>query len=361
MPDSAAAPMASSAVPTPAEPTSALPRSKTSTNAPASTSTANNATHDAPAPPTAHDRSAHQQAETFLRTASNPDFKHPDHVIPRRNYSGFTDLIIVCCHAIYLPSAETSNFPLHSPLDERNWLLAPFQRSNATTGKPGEHETFLLHAQAGVNALTISPDNYDLETNLLVFSGGATQKPKTDMTEARSYYHAALAAELSAGNLGGGRTHGLFTRGRILLEEHATDTLQNVLFSILLFRRTVGTYPKKIRVVTHAFKSKRVLELHAPALRWPEERIIVQGIDPVMGVRELDEALEGEEAEGYAAWDEDAFGVGERLRSKRVKRGWDEGVVDEMMEGVEESVKGIFKGEVRERLPWEDAEAEEKV
>jgi hypothetical protein len=28
---------------------------------------------------------------------------------------------------------------------------------------------------------------------------------------------------------------------------------------------------------------------------------------------------------------------------------------------VEESVKGIFKGEVRERLPWEDAEAEEKV
>jgi hypothetical protein len=353
MPDSAAAPMASSAVPTPAAPTSALPRSKTSTNAPAPTNTANTANT------TDHDPSAHQQAEIFLRSASNPDFTHPDHVIPRRNYSGFTDLIIVCCHAIYLPSAETPNFPLHSPLDERNWLLAPFQKSNAQTGKPGEHETFLLHAQAGVSALTVSPDNYDLEKNLLVFSGGSTQRGKTDMSEARSYYHAALAAELAAGNLGGGRTHGLFTRGRILLEEHATDTLQNIFFSLLLFRRTVGAYPRNIRVVTHAFKSKRILELHAPALRWPEARITVQGIDPVMGVRELDEALEGEEAEGYAAWDEDAYGVGSRLSSKRVKRGWDESVLGEITEGLEDSVMGILKGEVKGRLPWEENEVPE--
>jgi hypothetical protein len=208
-------------------------------------------------------------------------------VIPRRNYSGFEDLIIVCCHAIYLPDAEEHDFPLRSPQNESNWLLAPFQKSNTDTGKPGEHSTFVAHAQAGVDALIISPDNVDLETNLLIFSGGATKRPKIDMSEARSYYHAALAQELAEGHYGGGKTHRLFSKGRILLEESATDSFQNLLFSILLFRRTTGSYPRQIRIITHAFKTKRFLELHAPAIRWPQNRIQVQGIDPVMSVRNI--------------------------------------------------------------------------
>jgi hypothetical protein len=330
--------------------TSALPRSKTSATASTNTATA-----------TSHHDSAHQQAETFLRSAGNPDFIHPDHVIPRRNYSGFQDLIIVCCHAIYLPDAETHNFPLRSPHDERNWLLAPFQKSNPKTGKPGEHSTFLAHAQAGVNALTISPDNADLEKNILIFSGGATQPSKTSLSEARSYYHAALAAELAANYLGGGRTHALFTRGRILLEEYATDSLQNILFSILLFRRTVGQYPRNIRVITHAFKTKRVLELHAPALRWPTERFQVQGIDPVMSSQELDETLEGEEEEGYALWDQDPLGMGERLSNKRAKRGWNASVVDVLVEGLEDGIRGFLQGLVPNRLPWEEERGRQDI
>jgi hypothetical protein len=325
---------------------SALPKSKTgasaSTESPSTTTGA-----------TSHDESAHQQAEDALPGADNPDFFHPDHAEKRLNYSGFEDLVIVCCHAIYVPDAEDHDFPLHSPQDEENWLLAPFQKSNSETGKPGEQTAFVAHAKAGLAALTVRPDNADLEKNLLVFSGAATKRSTTAKSEARSYYHAALAEELVDGHYGGGRTHQLFSRGRILLEEDATDSFQNLLFSILLFRRATGTYPKHIRIVTHAFKTKRFLELHAPAIRWPQDRINVQGIDPVMSNAELDSTLDGEEQFGYAPWDEDPLGTGERLSSKRKQRGWDESRLEELAKGLEDSVKELLRGTVPERLPWE--------
>lgn len=322
--------------------TTALPKSKTSSVKNADST-----------PITTHEGSAHQQAEHALPDADNPDFVHPDHVIPRRNYSGFEDLIIVCCHAIFLPDAEAHDFPLHSPHEESNWLLAPFQKSNPETGKPGEQSTFVAHAQAGLSVLTVRPDNADLEKNLLIFSGGATKRATTPKSEARSYYHAALAEELLEGHYGGGRTHKLYSRGRILLEEDATDSLQNLLFSILLFRKIVGIYPKHIRLVTHAFKTKRFLELHAPAIRWPQNRIQVQGIDPVMSSTELDSTLDGEEEFGYAPWDDDPLGTGKRLSSKRKQRGWEDSRLEELSEGLEESVKELLRGNVPESLPWE--------
>ncbi|KAH7396810.1 hypothetical protein DE146DRAFT_51643 [Phaeosphaeria sp. MPI-PUGE-AT-0046c] len=320
----------------------ALPRSKTNT-APASHVSATITSDQTP-------------PEDALPAADNPNFAHPTHVIPPPNHSRFEDLIIVCCHAIYLPDADSPSFPLQSPYDERNWLLAPFQISDPATGKPGEHPTFLAHAQAGLDALTICPSNNSLEKNLLILSGGVTKSSTTPMSEARSYYNACLANGLASGHLGGGKARSLFNQGRILLEEHATDSLQNLLFSILLFRRTTGHYPRHIRIISHAFKARRILELHAPALRWPEKRIQVQGIDPVMSMQELDATLEGEERFGYALWEGDALGKGEKLSRKRRERGWDGAVVEKLVEGLEAGVREVVEGEMPERLPWEERE-----
>ncbi|KAF1911067.1 hypothetical protein BDU57DRAFT_524760 [Ampelomyces quisqualis] len=322
----------------------ALPKSKSSRLPP-------NPNH---APP-----SAHHQAESALNAASNnPNFNHPDHVIPRPDYSRFQDLIIVCCHAIYLPDADAHDFPLYSPHDQSNWVLAPFQNANPETGKPGEHTTFLAHATAGLRALTISPDNTDLEKNLLILSGGATKPDMTSMTEARSYYHALLADELLSGHHGGGPTHALYTRGRILLEQHATDSLQNLLFSILLFRQTVGRYPRHVRLITHAFKARRVLQLHAAAIKWPKNRILVQGIDPIMSSQELQSAIDGEETSGYTPWEADPLGSGQELSHKRKQRGWDGSVVDALTHGLEACVKELVQGRVVGRLPWENDDNE---
>lgn len=322
---------------------SALPKSKTNT-APANHASATTISDLTPAP---------QVARDARQAADNVNFAHPTHVIPPPNHSRFEDLIIVCCHAIYLPDADEPSFPLHSPHDERKWLLAPFQKSNLATGKPSENSTFLAHAQAGLDALTVCPSNNSLEKNLLVFSGGVTKSSVTSTSEARSYFNACLANDLASGNLGGGRTQSLFNQGRILLEEHATDSLQNLIFSILLFRRTTGNYPRHIRVVTHAFKARRVLELHAPAIRWPEKSIQVQGIDPVMSMQELDATLEGEERFGYALWEEDALGKGEKLGKKRRDRGWNGSAIEELASGLEAGVRELLEGKMPKRLPWQ--------
>ncbi|KAI0587103.1 DUF218 domain-containing protein [Pyrenophora tritici-repentis] len=286
------------------------------------------------------------------RLPDNPNFVHPAHVIPPPSYPSVENLIIVCCHAIFLPDADAPDFPLHSPHYESNWLLAPFQKSNTSTNKLSEHETFLAHVKAGIDALTVGTDIEHPTSSLLVFSGGATKRSESLKTEARSYYHAALAEELASGHMGGGPAHRLYNKRYILLEEQATDSFQNLLFSILLFRKATGRYPKQIRVITHAFKAKRFLELHAPAIRWPQDRIQVQGIDPLMDMDALSDTLRGEEESGYAAWNADPIGTGDLLGGKRQLRGWDASKAAKHFTDLEDSVKKLFQGIASDDLPW---------
>ena len=297
--------------------------------------------------------------ETSVR--DNPDFKHPDQLEssgPKYN-KNIEHLVIVCCHAIFHPDVEAPDFPTHNPHDESNWHLAPFQKSDPATGKPGEHETFLTHIQASLDIMTTGPNAtwkedvpWNQDSTILIFSGGATRQSLTPLSEARSYYHAALAVELGQGHIGGGRAHQLYSKGRILLEEHATDSLQNLLFSILLFRQTIGRYPKNIRVITHAFKSRRFLELHAPAIHWPQDRIQVQGIDPVLSSAEIESTQEGEEKFGYQPWTHDPLGTGDVLSAKRRQRGWQEEQARDLTKGLEEGVNKLFDGKASDELPW---------
>lgn len=326
-----------------ARPLTSLPRSKSTVSA--STRTA-----------TITSEPAHANTNYDWQTPEDPDFVHPDHVVPPHRYPAADNLIIVCCHAIFLPDADKTEFPLYSPHYEPNWLLAPFQRSNPETGKPGEHETFLSHVKAGLDALTVGTDQEHPPSSLLILSGGATQRSKTSMSEARSYYHAALAEELAEGHLHGGRAHRMYSKGYVLLEELATDSFQNLLFSILLFKQTTGKYPKHVRIISHAFKSKRFLELHAPAIHWPKAQVQFQGIDPVMSSTELEDTLRGEAQHGMAPWKDDPFGVGEILSNKRRQRGWDENSIAQMGD-LEDSVIALLHGETPEKLPWVVAQA----
>jgi hypothetical protein len=177
-----------------AAPLVGLPKSKSKGSAPTATAT------------TLEQAAAHAKNHDW-QTPEDSEFVHPDHVVPPPSYPSADNLIIVCCHAVFLPDADTPNFPLLSPHYEPNWLLAPFQKSNEATGKRGEHETFLTHIKAGIDALTVGTDADHPPSSLLVLSGGATKRPESLKSEARSYYHAALAEELAEGHLHGGRAH----------------------------------------------------------------------------------------------------------------------------------------------------------
>jgi uncharacterized SAM-binding protein YcdF (DUF218 family) len=144
--------------------------------------------------------------------------------------------------------------------------LKPFQKGTAT--KSGEHTTFLQHAFAAINLA--SP------TTLVAFSGGPTDASYPHLSEAQSYVNAFKDWSRVLGL----KLPEVVEKNQVILEEHATDSYQNVLFSILEFRRRIGYYPTDLTIVTHAFKNERFLQLHAKALKWPKEKVKVLGLNP---------------------------------------------------------------------------------
>ncbi|KAG9513339.1 release factor, partial [Aureobasidium melanogenum] len=195
-----------------------------------------------------------------------------------------------------------------NPYQESSWLLKPFQRSNASTGKPGEHETFLLHIQAGVNALRRAEI-------VLVFSGAKTERDAPS-SEADSYrdilVHCFGESDV---------VQQAMTDGRILCEDAATDSYQNLLFSLIKYYEVKGKWPRMITVITHSFKEARFLDCHADAICWPSEKIRVQGLNPPFPLSELRE-VQGLEKETLDLFKADPHGVHAPLSSKRSARQW---------------------------------------
>ncbi|TKA78883.1 hypothetical protein B0A49_01648 [Cryomyces minteri] len=256
-----------------------------------------------------------------------------------------TDLVILCCHAIYARGPNSS--VLNNPHDESQWHLQPFQR--------GEHETFMQHIAASFAYITTSTAH---ERTVLVISGGATRRGEgVGISEARSYLHAYCDGQTQTRVGAAGvnvDVETLLSEGQVLLEEYATDSLQNLLFSIVRFRRAVGTWPRMITVVTHAFKAERFLDLHAPAIHWPPDRIRVQGTS-------LASTLLAESTNAILPFATDLYASGPILAGKRAARGWRlvhlGGIV---FAGLGDAVWRLLRwqGPERfgERLPWEEEE-----
>ncbi|RAL09081.1 DUF218 domain protein [Aspergillus homomorphus CBS 101889] len=229
-------------------------------------------------------------------------------------------LIIVCCHAIYKRGPTNG-------ASEDEWIIEPFQK--------GETPTFTAHVVTGLRLAAEDPHA------LLVFSGGPTKQDRTSLAEGESYFN--LAKDNAFFNLtpsiSSSSTTSLTTR--ITTENHATDSHQNLLFSLLKFRSVTARYPTRITVVTHEFKRARFLEVHFPALGLGKRvdgggvEMRVVGINPPPDVTPLEVLVEGEEKGGIGVWRGDRYGSGCVLGGKRVRRGWDEGSVYEVLRGLE--------------------------
>jgi hypothetical protein len=253
----------------------------------------------------------------------------------------FTHLVLVCCHATFRGG---------SPDDEHSWILQHFQKPDTATGKDGEHHTFMQHIAAGTSILAKDPGA------LLLFSGGKTQT-QVNTTEAESYQR--VSSIMNDRQYDSPNDSSLTARCDV--ETHATDSMQNLLFSILRFRHLIGTYPAQVTVITHAFKELRFLELHGPAIKYPASRLRVCGINPPMTLAELRDVQEGERKRGYDPFLRDPYGAGELLANKRNARGWDIGAIGMLASGLEDEVKRLLewkggasgKETFNERLPWE--------
>ena len=229
-------------------------------------------------------------------------------------------LIVVCCHAIWIGEPPSDAFGLENVED--GWLIEPFQH--------GETSTFIKHIQAGLDVLRSK------ENAILVFSGGPTKPTRTKLTEAGTYRHFVAQNE----------PHDFPKNSdRIFTEDFATDSFQNILFSLLGYPRfvhecynhrssllphaatvqfEVPLSPRQLIVIGHEFKKARFEELHLPALRYPTDpsRFMYIGIDPPFEEQKMQEIKDGDAKRGYGVWKDDLYGTGPVLAQKRVARGW---------------------------------------
>lgn len=200
------------------------------------------------------------------------------------------ELVIIPGHAVL--GTEGGVVP-DSPFDAKFWKLMDFQE--------GELPYYREHMLAGIVELVHNPKS------LLVFSGGRTC-PNSTWSEAASY---AAASRKCGWWISESTAISNKVEKRIALEEFATDSLENFLFSICRYYLQTGEWPTEIKIFGWGFKAER-FDMHREALHIKKEAFQYIGInDP----ENLEEVLVGEEVT-RKLWRRDVYGVGPELEEK---------------------------------------------
>jgi hypothetical protein len=192
-------------------------------------------------------------------------------------------LIVLCCNGIY------RGHDYREPFAERNWVLLPYQA--------GDPPFYAKQIAEAVRLTAAHPQS------LMVISGGQTRPEGGQRSESGSY----LQVLSSLGHLGQPGA-----RQRCTIEEYATDSYQNILFSICRFREVVGRFPARVCVVGWGFKAARA-DFHRQTLRWPADRFVYAGCC------EPDDIATARANEGtvLAQYRDDPYGTGPVLGPKR--------------------------------------------
>jgi hypothetical protein len=188
--------------------------------------------------------------------------------------------------------------------DEKDWFLLEYQR-----GK-GLPEVIIAHIKRGIEEADKDP------TSLLIFSGGETRGATGPNTEAASYYNVADAMKLWPADKAS------TVRARTAAEEFATDSFQNLMFSICRFHEVTGQYPTQITVISFSFKGPRFQNMHARALGWPDDRFVFIGVDPPASTGfDLEASTRGEYENAAKPFETDPYGChSDVLQEKRKAR-----------------------------------------
>jgi len=198
----------------------------------------------------------------------------------------FKQLIIVPGHGVYVGKKATDTS------GDDKWVGI----------FPGEGSYYTEHARVGVELAAKNPEA------LLVFSGGQTREPAGRRSEAESYFD--IASQWNWWGYEG-------VQNRTVLESFARDSLENVLFSVLLFKERAGYFPDKVTVVGWKFKKERFL-LHSQALGIPSGIFdYIEANNPEGGA--LQGALKGEEKK-VSATKKDMLLEGAEWEEQRTKR-----------------------------------------
>jgi len=202
-------------------------------------------------------------------------------------------LVLVAGHAVLDPHADSLE---SADRREGVWHLMDYQRNQDMP------QVLVSHIQRGVREAAGDPKA------LLVFSGGQTRPEAGPHDEGSSYYRVAEHYDWW-GQASGVEGSELSVAQRAVTEDFATDSYQNLLFSICRFYEVVGSYPKRITVVGFSFKMHRFASLHRVAIRFPLEHFRYIGIEPPKASRfDLAKAELGEQRNSVLLFEADPYG-----------------------------------------------------
>ncbi|CAO3613776.1 unnamed protein product [Cunninghamella echinulata] len=228
----------------------------------------------------------------------------------------YTHAIIVTGHAIY-------NGPLENVTqlyDESNWILEPYQHNQVPT--------FIEHIIKGIQLLKSNPQS------ILLFSGGQTRSNAGPISEGSSYWKIAqLLLKSSTSKFSNNMVLDLELENtneqsqeliqqlskRMIVEEYALDSFENVLYSICRFSEMTNVYPNHISIIGFEFKRARFELLHLPSIRFKSFKYI--GIDPnSISPEQMISAQHGELLNSYQPFEKDLYGCHSSLKQKKLDR-----------------------------------------
>ncbi|GAA5795636.1 hypothetical protein EDC94DRAFT_596074 [Helicostylum pulchrum] len=206
--------------------------------------------------------------------------------------------IIVAGHAIYTGPDQLQQTRLDS-----NWVLEPFQQG-------GQIHVFIEHIQKGIELLK-------RDTNaVLIFSGGETRPKAGPRSEAFSYWQIAKILLDNDNSLTEKEKETL--PARMITEEFAKDSHENLLFSICRFSEMTGNYPRSITVIGFEFKRQRFQDIHRYAIGYPLDQFEYIGIDP--SDAEAPDRERGELLNSFKPFQKDLYGCHSVLKQKKKDR-----------------------------------------
>ncbi|RNF26961.1 uncharacterized protein Tco025E_00827 [Trypanosoma conorhini] len=117
-----------------------------------------------------------------------------------------------------------------------------------------------------------------LNSSIIIFSGGQTSASAGPRSEALSYYILAEETNLFGLFNSAAQVRSVL-ENHVFTEEFARDSFENLLFSIARFYEVTRHFPDSIIVVGWKHKRERFVKYHREALRYPAEKFSYIGLD----------------------------------------------------------------------------------
>ncbi|OAF55462.1 hypothetical protein VC83_08260 [Pseudogymnoascus destructans] len=230
-------------------------------------------------------------------------------------------LVVVCCLATWIGKKDT----------EDKWVAMPGQGTRKGWGmdmaNPSERECWRRQICKGLEVLK----EMDGE-GVLMFSGGPWYDNR--ISAAKSYRDFARASNYW-GYLKGDKYKDYSSR--IITEDRAMDSLQNVMYSLIEFNIRYKNFPEEMTVISYELKRQRFENLHfktAKAILFPTAQAGIdvswQGIPTFIGIdpRDLTENYRSEKAIAIGElemqimdlWTGSPYGLSEELMNRKEKR-----------------------------------------